>query len=276
MSALILPRRYAPNAPAILRSARRELIRPSARRIMRPAYNRMGLLGTGVPLGGGGGGGSLTFTKSISPASWIDTPNGDNSTDTTFNSVPIGTAAADRYVHLNVHFDIVGGTPTGVTCNGNSMTKHVGTTSTTGVAAYGLLVTTGTTANFVISYSAFSAYYVSISGGYITGSAAISVSSGSGAPVSQDRAYMDLALPSITPVSNGAMVVGVTTDANDISSPSWSSGLASPATGYDHYEAAHTRNYFLTWATSLGSAIVATLSGPGDDNMCGVAVAYQP
>lgn len=74
----------------------------------------------------------------------------------TYTSAPIGTAASDRYVIVAIAGeDNANTTITSVTCAGNAMTPVVTSNSTrSSVGIYILLVTSGTTANIAVTFSA--------------------------------------------------------------------------------------------------------------------------
>lgn len=73
---------------------------------------------------------------------------------TTFSTASIGTAAADRYVTVGaICNDVVAHTITGMTIGGNSATVTASSSAAT-FSAWGILnVTTGTTANIVVSFN---------------------------------------------------------------------------------------------------------------------------
>ena len=74
----------------------------------------------------------------------------------TFNGVGIGTAAADRIVFAVVQLDRNGAITATTTCNGVSMTNLAQANGASGfqlIQIYALSVTTGTTANFIVTGS---------------------------------------------------------------------------------------------------------------------------
>jgi hypothetical protein len=163
------------------------------------------------PAASGGGGGTLTFTPTATATAWQTSI----SPPATFSSVSIGTASSDRVVVVVISVDgnATNGVISGVSIGGSTATQAAKldpTGTIKGVYIYYLKVTTGTTANIVISCSGFPSG-IGIAVGIITGSATTAL----GTPATSDQWTTPQADPhSITATvpTNGVGVVAVTVD----------------------------------------------------------------
>ena len=152
MHKLFLPRRFAANAPAIIRSARREIIRPSARQQLRPLRNRMMLMGVGATDVAGGGGGGGFSAPALTATGTPHEPAYSGSTFT-WTGLAIGTADANRWVIAAICGYLLENTAN-VTIGGVSATKITGVWADNYFADLWIAnVPTGTTANVVVTFT---------------------------------------------------------------------------------------------------------------------------
>ena len=108
--------------------------------------------GTGAPVAGGGGGGSVSWTPTDSRAQFDSQFAGFQSL---FDTVAIGTAAANRVVVISVFADAVGGAVAGVSVGSTNLTKDVedntGLNGLPWISIWSGVVATGTSATVTVT-----------------------------------------------------------------------------------------------------------------------------
>jgi hypothetical protein len=207
----------------------------------------------------------ISQSKSVSGSHTAGVTNASVTTGHTYNSVAIGAAPAagetrDIFVCIGV---LTGaGAPTGVTCNGNSMTLVAGVTnhaSQTYSAIYRLAVATGTTANFFVatpgaSQAAIAVYRV-VGVGSITATA-----NDTSDPISM----------SLATAPRGFAIA--TTMNRNRGAATWSGGLT------EDYDVETGTTDFMSSASSgtTGSTLSIGVASTGGNEISGVAVSLQP
>lgn len=213
---------------------------------------------------GGGGGGTLTYTATAVATAWQTSV----SPPATFTAVAIGTASSDRIVVVSITVDgnASNGVISGVTIGGSGAAKAVGidpTVAGQGVYIYSLLVTSGTTANIVISCSGFPSG-IGISVGNIKGSATATVNATNS--VGPSTVADPHSLTTVVP-ANGVGVVAAIIDR--AITPSWTNAtgdanISEVSAGAMSLQQAHTTNNTpsFTGANNFQLAMVAATWGP--------------
>jgi hypothetical protein len=212
------------------------------------------------------GGSALTFTPTATTVAWSVAP----SPPVTFSAVSIGTASSDRIVVavLAVDGNATNGVISGITIGGTSATQAAKldpTATIKGIYIYYLKVTSGTTANIVVSCSGFPGG-IGLAVGIITGSATTSL----GTSATSDQWTSPQSDPhSITATipTNGVGVVGVTIDR--ATTPTWTNATGDanttePSGNTEAMLMAHTTNNSpsFTGANSFAMVLASAPFGP--------------
>lgn len=228
-------------------------------------------LGPSFP-GPGVSGGSTVPTLSFNRASTTGTSTGSVSS-VTFTAEPIGTASAVRnvIVSIGVRFVTIPTVVSSVTVGGNACISGAALiNNTSGFGSYAGVwmcpVSTGTTANVVVNYSATSNSFIAIA----TYSAYNVISTTPVTATSTNDTSQNLSLNTLA----GGIVIGAIYQVS-ASNASWS-GLTSD---YNSQASAGTQILSGASASNVAAAsprsITATLTGTTASNQAGVAAAYR-
>jgi hypothetical protein len=194
---------------------------------------------------------TLTRTRIGSNASSTD------ATSYTFTAQGIGTAAADRFVLLAVGSEASTGgmatTDVTVTANAGAMTRVKDIKAGSGGSGQGayaglwiLKITTGTTADFVVDFGAFTQQHIGIEVYTITGNASLNTTPFDSDTTSAGSAVIDI------PVGGVAIGVGVAVVSNVIA---WSAGLT-----LDHGQALELTAAYVSAASSNTPGLAQTVT----------------